>query len=403
MNGKPLSRAAMAAVLLLLAFPQLSETIYAPVLPRIAAAFAVAPGMAQWAVSIDFAAFAVGVLFWGRLSDLQGRRPALLAGLACYALAALLALAAGSFGTLLLARALQSFGAACGSIVVQTMLRDRFQGAQLAAVFSTIVAVLALSPAVGPPLGAMLASRYGVHGVLVCLAALSLVFLLCGASLPETRPAHAAAPAPLLPTAWRMTCDRQLWSAAWLVAGFNLILFGYYTIAPFTLNQLQMPDWMFGASGILIAVAGGLGARLNRRGLLRHSPAHLTALAALGALLSSALQWMAMTAAAGHPLAAALAMLGTQMLLVLAFACAIPNVLASALSRYRDVQGTAGALFGLAYYLMLSAGLGLLSALYRPQPMFQPVFMLLVSAAIMPCAVLARRQAALALRTEASS
>ncbi|WP_369973502.1 hypothetical protein [Photorhabdus sp. CRCIA-P01] len=38
---------------------------------------------------------------------------------------------------------------------------------------------------------------------------------------------------------------------------------------------------------------------------------------------------------------------------------AIPNILASALSNYTDRLGTAGALLGLLYYLMLGGGLAL--------------------------------------------
>jgi len=387
------SRAALAAVILLLAFPQLSETIYAPVLPHIASSYGVTDGQAQWTMSIYFAAFAAGVLFWGRLADLRGRRPALLAGLVCYGAAAVLALLARDFSALLLARALLAFGASVGSVVIQTMLRDRYRGPQLAAVFSTVVFVLALSPAIGPLLGTMLAARYGHFGVFVCLALLSLVLLCCGAGLPETRPPQHAAPAPLLPVARRMLGDGGLWAAAWLVAGFNLILFGYYTLAPFTLAQLGMPHWVFGASGLLIAAASAVGARLNLRGLRRLAPARMVQLAAYASLAAAALQWTAMGCATRLPLAAVIALLGTQAVLTLGYACAIPNIMAGALEHYRAVQGSAGALFGLSYYVLIAAGLAALGACYAAQPMAQPIFMLIVSAALLPAACYLSRQA----------
>src|SRR5690606_24319926 len=48
---------------------------------------------------------------------------------------------------------------------------------------------------------------------------------------------------------------------------------------------------------------------------------------------------------------------------VVAFGIAIPNVLSQALLTYREVAGSAGALFGLAYYLLLSLGLALAAGL----------------------------------------
>ncbi|KNH29931.1 hypothetical protein ACS77_01790 [Pseudomonas syringae] len=46
-----------------------------------------------------------------------------------------------------------------------------------------------------------------------------------------------------------------------------------------------------------------------------------------------------------------------KLLVVLAFGMAIPNTLGSALVNYGDRLGTAGALFGLLYYLLIGGGL----------------------------------------------
>jgi hypothetical protein len=49
--------------------------------------------------------------------------------------------------------------------------------------------------------------------------------------------------------------------------------------------------------------------------------------------------------------------------IVVAYGVAIPNVLSEALQAYRAVAGSAGALFGLAYYLLLSLGLAVAASL----------------------------------------
>ena len=46
-----------------------------------------------------------------------------------------------------------------------------------------------------------------------------------------------------------------------------------------------------------------------------------------------------------------------MMLVVMAFAMAIPNVLSMALVDYKQQTGSAGALFGLLYYLLIGTGL----------------------------------------------
>lgn len=46
-------------------------------------------------------------------------------------------------------------------------------------------------------------------------------------------------------------------------------------------------------------------------------------------------------------------------LVTIAFAMAIPVALGSALSAYADCRGSAGALFGLLYYVLIALGLGL--------------------------------------------
>ncbi len=146
----------------LMMFPQIVETIYSPVLTQIATQFRVSDGQASQTLSVYFLAFAVGVVCWGRLCDLIGRRPAMLAGLLTYGVGTLLALLANQFETLLLARVISAFGAAVGSVVTQTMLRDCYQGSELARVFSVMGIALSLSPVLGLVSGGLLAEQLAI-------------------------------------------------------------------------------------------------------------------------------------------------------------------------------------------------------------------------------------------------
>ncbi|TPG78525.1 MFS transporter [Pseudomonas arsenicoxydans] len=345
MNSKSLLMLAIA----LLMFPQIAQTLYSPALADIGQAFAVGPQRAAQTLSVYFLAFAFGVVVWGRMCDRIGRRPSMLSGLALYSGASVLALNVRTFDGLLLAQALAAFGAAVGSVVTQTLLRDRFKGAELAQVFSVMGIALAASPAIGLFTGASLVQAFGYQGVVGCLLLLSSALgLWCLRTLPETRPQNVTIPA-LFETLWRMLQDREIWRSTLLVAVFNIALFSYYSLGPFVFQRLGLSAQWFGYSGVILALGSGLGAWLNKRLLHRgvSGPQRVQIAGAL-TLVGASGVWLLENSALF-----VLAML----VVVLAFGMAIPNILGSALVNYGDRLGTAGALFGLLYYLLIGGGL----------------------------------------------
>ena len=333
----------------LLMFPQIAQTLYSPALADIGEAFGVGPQAAAQTLSVYFLAFAFGMVVWGRVCDRIGRRPTMLIGLGIYAGASLLALQVSTFEGLLVAQALGAFGVAVGSVVTQTLLRDRFQGAELAQVFSLIGIALAAGPAIGLFSGASLVRAFGYRGVLGGLLLLSLgLWLWCWRVLPETRPAHLIN-AGLFETLWRMLRDRDIWRAALLVALFNVALFSYYSLGPFLFERLGLSGQRFGYSGVILALGSGLGAWLNKSLLRRgFSGQRLIVVAAGSGLIGGIGVWL-MQDSVWFVLA--------MLWVVLAFGMAIPNILGAALVNYADRLGTAGALFGLMYYLLIGGGL----------------------------------------------
>ena len=336
---------------LLIMFPQLVETIYSPALPGIATSFHISSERAAQTLSVYFVAFAVGVTMWGWLSDSIGRRRAMLAGLICYGAGCTLAVVASDFNMLLLARMVSAIGAAAGSVVVQTMLRDSYESTALSRVFSVMGAALALSPVFGLLSGGWLVSLYGHIGVFVALVLLAILLLILTATLlPETRPENTIRPrmAVLLP---HMARDGELWKNAMLVALLNTMLFSYYSLAPFLFGQLGWSSRAFGWTGVLLALASLSGSLLNRRLLTTGlTPEQLIRYACALAVLSGLAAWWQQ-----HTAWILIPVFGV----VLAYGIAIPNVLSQALHRYREQAGAAGALFGLSYYLLLGMMLGL--------------------------------------------
>lgn len=336
---------------LLTMFPQLVETIYSPALPDIARAFHVGSERAAQTLSVYFVAFAVGVALWGWLSDHIGRRPAMMAGLLCYGAGSALALVASGFSILLMARMVAAMGAAAGSVVVQTMLRDSYESTALARVFSVMGAALAISPVFGLVSGGWLVSLYGHTGVFVALGSLALVLLtLTAFLLPETRSENTSSTR-FGGLVYRMAGDGRLWKNAVLVALLNTMIFSYYSLAPFLFGQLGWSPRAFGWTGILLAFASLSGSLWNRKLLsIGLSPEQLVKNACLLALLSGIAAWVLQ-----QSVWILLPMAG----IMVAYGIAIPNVLSQALSQYREQAGAAGALFGLVYYMLLGMMLGL--------------------------------------------
>lgn len=339
----------LSLAIALMMFPQIVETIYSPALTDIAAAFQVNADQASQTLSLYFFAFAFGVVFWGRMCDVIGRRPTILLGLFLYGIASVSALFVSHFYGLLLLRMLSAFGAAVGSIGTQTMMRDSFQGHKLAKVFSVMGIALAISPALGMIFGASLVWLGSYQAVFMGLALLASILLLWSCyKLPETKPQNVIK-TPFLTTFLHMLGDKRILQNVMLIAFFNINLFSYYQLGPFIFEQLTFNQQQFGLTGILLAFGVGLGSLINRTLLAKTwSPEKLVKLASGLSIVSSGLVYLLQ----GH-IGFVLPIMG----IVVGYGIAIPNILAHALDHYQDRKGTAGAILGLFYYLGLALGL----------------------------------------------
>ncbi len=330
-------------------FPQVVETIYSPALTHIADGFHVSAEVAAQTLSSYFFAFALGVVVWGRLCDVIGRRPVILLGLGIYLFASIMAVLSDTFALLLGARVMAAFGAAVGSVGTQTAIRDCFNGQELAQVFSLMGIAMAISPAVGVLSGTVLTHYWGFQGVFTGLAVLAALLLGYAAwQLPETRPRQRVQD-PFFSTFKRMLKDSDIWRSAVLVALLNICMFGYYQLAPFHFEALAIPPQWFGYTGLVLAIGVGIGAVVNKVLVARNWMFISLLILACGlGLLGGIVMWVI-----ENTLWFVLAMIPV----VMAYGIAIPNILARALRRYKDCVGTAGAILGLMYYVMLGGGL----------------------------------------------
>ncbi|WP_262316714.1 multidrug effflux MFS transporter [Lacticaseibacillus parakribbianus] len=363
------------SVLLLIAlvgFPQISESIFTPVLPALSAAMAVSARTSQLTMGSYFVGFAVGVLFWGRLSDGIGRRPAMLWGLTVYLLGNLALWLAPGFAWLMLARVLQAFGAAVGSVITQTIMRESFAGVDGERVFAKISAAMALAPALGPLLGGALTTYCGgyrsVFIALMAVAGLLWCYILW--RLPETR-VTLPTPAPWPAVAVAMLRSPRVWGYCLLISGINGILFSYYAEAPYLFERhFGLTAVQYGWLGLLIAASSILGALITNYAAGKLAPRALITGGLLAALLGACGTWVT----ADHLIASLCAIF----IMFGGLYTALPLVLNRALIGFEPVIGTASGLLSFVYYLLISALTMLMSAMHDGSVHALPRYVLLL-------------------------
>lgn len=363
--------------IILVGFPQISETIYTPSLPDIAHQLGASNNVIQLTLSIYFLGFAFGVFCWGRLSDFIGRRPAMLWGILVYGMGSLGCYLSASAEWLLVSRFIQAFGASTGSVVTQTILRESIDGAKRHAVFAQISAALAFTPAVGPLLGGWVDQSLGFRAVFLTLVLMSAAILAyTWRSLPETR-VKTDSKINTLSVVKRLVSDRRIWGFGFLIGATNGILFSYYAEAPFIFIEFfGMSPGVFGFFGIFVAMSSILGAMLSKKLLTRLQAEQIivigTIITMLGALCLTVLALSGMNAVMMHMVLLVVCIF----ILLLGIGMAIPNCLSLALNQYGDVLGTAGAIFGLGYYIIVSLITSGMSILHNGSLVTMPLYFL---------------------------
>lgn len=362
----------------LVGFPQISETIFTPSLPEIAQSYQISMNTAQLTLSIYFLAFAFGVFFWGYLSDIIGRRPAMIYGIVLYGIGSLLCYISQSIEFLLLARFVQAFGASTGSVTTQTILREAFSGNKRHELFAQISAALAFTPAVGPLIGGFVGNYYGFRIVFLTLVLMSLVlFFYTVKSLPETFDTSKREKVKLLPIFVRFLKNPKVLTYGFLIGTINGILFSYYAEAPFIfIEKFGISASIYGFLGIVIAGASIIGALLSKKLLKTHQPERIILLGIKIMLLGSTLLLISSYTDFLSKWIQFSAILISVFITLLGTGTALPNCLSLALVDFKDVIGSAGAIFSLGYYLLVSLITFGMSHLHNGTLYIMPIYFL---------------------------
>jgi DHA1 family bicyclomycin/chloramphenicol resistance-like MFS transporter len=331
----------------IMALNPLAMDMMLPALPDIGASFRIpVANHLQLVLSTFLIGFGAGQFVMGPLSDRFGRRPVLLGGMGVYAVASVLALAAPSFETLLLARALQGLGTSATRVIATSIVRDCYVGRRMASVMSLAMMVFIAVPVIAPSFGQAVMMLTQWRGIFIVLMAYGLLALAwCVLRLPETLPEteRRSLRLPDVLGAFRQTVTTRQTIGYALAAGcVQGVLFAFVFSSQQVFTGIyRLGPWFpiaFASIAIGVAIAGFLNSRLvGRLGMrvISHGALMLYVAVAGTMLLAESLHALPL------PLFMALSALMT-----FSFGMMFANFTALAMEPQGAIAGTASSLYG---------------------------------------------------------
>ncbi len=169
----------IAMMAMLVATVAFSIDAMLPALPEIGATLSPQNlNHAQLIITSFVLGMGVGTLFTGPLSDAFGRKPVMVGGAIVYVIACGMAWAAQSLEMMLFARVLMGLGAAGPRVVAMALVRDLYQGRDMARIMSFVMAVFALVPALAPTLGHFIILGFGWRAIFAAFMVFSIITVL---------------------------------------------------------------------------------------------------------------------------------------------------------------------------------------------------------------------------------
>ncbi|CUB15313.1 hypothetical protein BN2127_JRS1_05387 [Bacillus cereus] len=144
------------------------------------------------------------------------------------------------------------------------------------------------------------------------------------------------------------------------------------------MEYFQLPPSMYGFLGIVVASASIVGAKVSKRLLVTYKPEKIIYIGCL-VMVVGAVALSIITSVGSNPsIIYMIGFLVAMFILLLGIGVALPNCLSLALVDFQDVIGTAGALFSLGYYVIVTMTVWGMSQLHTGSLLVMPLYFLAI-------------------------
>ncbi len=165
------------AVMLGLFLGALDQTIVGPALPTIVTQLS-GNDYYVWAITIYLLTSTISVPFWGKLSDVYGRKPIYMLGIVIFLVGSALSGLSQNMGMLILFRGIQGIGAGALFPVALAIIGDLFSPKERGKYQGLFGAVFGIAFVIGPLLGGFLTENFGWHWIFYVNIPIGIVALL---------------------------------------------------------------------------------------------------------------------------------------------------------------------------------------------------------------------------------
>ncbi len=259
----------------------------------------------QLIITVFFIGMSFGQMIYGPISDSFGRKKALYLGMCIFLLGSVVSLVSITFTSMLIGRACQGFGISSCRVISLAMIRDKFEGREMARIMSLIMVFFIMVPAVAPSLGQVIlfyADWRAIFFLVVVVAVIGFFWLFFrqGETLAKEKRL------PFLPTTIVAgiveTLKHPLSRSYMLAAGIIFGAFiGYLSSAP----QILQIQYGLGEAFSLyfggLAVAIGISSFFTSKLVMRFGMEKLSFFALILLSLTSLLFFLYAYSVSGHP------------------------------------------------------------------------------------------------------
>lgn len=400
LNAPPEHRYTLFLLLSVNALSIVAMQFIVPAMPSLVGEYATTPAMVQLTLTMFMLGYAAFQIAYGPLSDRFGRKGVLMWATAVFVVGSFLGMVAPNIEVLVLARVLQSVGAAAGFVLPPAVSRDVYghDGAPKAIGWISISAGMAAL--VAPYLGGLVHETVGWRWGMGLNGVLGIVLLIaCGLYLAESHPPALRRAVGIAGLArGYATLARSMRFMGYLlsVAFVNGAFYAFFAGGTFVaIDILGLSPSQFGLLTIPVVLFFVPSAYLSVRMAERFGSTRIIALGTLVTFAGSA--GLLVAALSGH--ASVAAMLVASAMLGWGNGQVIPNATAAGVNLFPKLAGTASASLGTAQMGMGAVASLLFGLMHNGTP--TPMAALMAGmglAAFVSCALIvaARRNSAAA-------